>query len=342
MRELDAEIDVLNRSVDLQKKALDYVKAQHDLGAVSGSTSCSRQSLLDSDARAGATAAESARAIRARDRRARRHARAAVLDRARGDRAPAAADSARRAERRVATQARCRLGRARDGRRQRADRRREGGVLSEPHVERHGRLGEHAVRQPVQRAESDVDASARWSSQVLFDGGRRAADVDFANEGYVAAVANYRQTVLNAFQQVQDGIAGLSVLDGAAKQSHEAVDDAQRLLSLANDRYSGGLVAYLDVITAQQSAAHQRASGRADSRPADDRVGRAREGAGRRLGRDMTQRTTTQDMANADARRRRWLPRGELDRTRKQDARETRIVGLNKTVRTHCTPRGRA
>jgi outer membrane protein TolC len=48
-------------------------------------------------------------------------------------------------------------------------------------------------------------------------------------------------------------VTGLSVLDGAAKQSHAAVDDARKLLSLANDRYSGGLVAYLDVITAQQS-----------------------------------------------------------------------------------------
>jgi outer membrane protein TolC len=89
--------------------------------------------------------------------------------------------------------------------------------------------------------------------QVLFDGGRRAANVKFASEGYQATEATYRQTVLNAFQQVQDGITGLSVLDGAAKQSHEAVGDAQRLLSLATDRYSGGLVAYLDVITAQQS-----------------------------------------------------------------------------------------
>jgi outer membrane protein TolC len=89
--------------------------------------------------------------------------------------------------------------------------------------------------------------------QVVFDGGRRAANVKFASEGYQAAEAIYRQTVLNAFQQVQDGVTGLSVLDGASKQSHEAVADAQRLLSLANDRYSGGLVAYLDVITAQQS-----------------------------------------------------------------------------------------
>jgi multidrug efflux system outer membrane protein len=52
---------------------------------------------------------------------------------------------------------------------------------------------------------------------------------------------------------VQDGVTGLSVLDGAARQSHQAVIDSQSLLSLANDRYSGGLVAYLDVITAQQT-----------------------------------------------------------------------------------------
>lgn len=91
------------------------------------------------------------------------------------------------------------------------------------------------------------------ASQVLFDGGRRAANVQFASEGYKATEADYRQTVLNAFQQVQDGITGLAVLDGAAKQSEQAVADSQRLLALANDRYSGGLVAYLDVITAQQS-----------------------------------------------------------------------------------------
>jgi outer membrane protein TolC len=89
-------------------------------------------------------------------------------------------------------------------------------------------------------------------SQVVFDGGRRSANVKFASEGYQAAQANYRQTVLTAFQQVQDGVTGLSVLDGASRQSRDAVADAQRLLSLANDRYSGGLVAYLDVITAQQ------------------------------------------------------------------------------------------
>jgi outer membrane protein, multidrug efflux system len=89
-------------------------------------------------------------------------------------------------------------------------------------------------------------------SQVIFDGGRRKANVNFASEGYRVAEANYRQTVLNAFQEVQDGISGLSVLDDASKQAHAAVEDADRLLSLANDRYSGGLVAFLNVIAAQQ------------------------------------------------------------------------------------------
>lgn len=90
-------------------------------------------------------------------------------------------------------------------------------------------------------------------SQAVFDAGRREANLNYASAGYEQAQANYRQTVLNAFQQVQDGITGLSVLDAASKQAHAAVADAKRLLSLANDRYSGGLVAYLDVIDAQQS-----------------------------------------------------------------------------------------
>jgi len=89
--------------------------------------------------------------------------------------------------------------------------------------------------------------------QAVFDGGQRKANLAFANQGYRATVANYRQAVLSAFQQVQDGVTGLAVLALAASQSQAAVDDAKRLLSLANDRYSGGLVAYLDVISAQQS-----------------------------------------------------------------------------------------
>jgi outer membrane protein TolC len=116
------------------------------------------------------------------------------------------------------------------------------------------------------------------ASQVVFDGGRRSAAVDFANQGYVAAVANYRQTVLGAFQQVQDGIVGLSVLDGAQKKSHAAV---------ARERSLFGRPRRLSRRDHRAAAiAHERASGCADSRAAAHRVGGAREGTGRRVERE--------------------------------------------------------
>lgn len=66
------------------------------------------------------------------------------------------------------------------------------------------------------------------------------------------AQARYRQTVLDAMQQVQDGVTGLSVLDTAARQAHAAVDDARRLVDMAHERYAGGMTAFIDVISAQQ------------------------------------------------------------------------------------------
>jgi len=90
------------------------------------------------------------------------------------------------------------------------------------------------------------------AAQIVFDGGRRRAGVLYAQAGYDAALANYRETVLSAFQQVQDAVTGLSVLDSASQQAAAATRDAQKLLGLASDRYSGGLAAYIDVINAQE------------------------------------------------------------------------------------------
>ncbi|EDT41897.1 RND efflux system, outer membrane lipoprotein, NodT family [Burkholderia ambifaria MEX-5] len=89
-------------------------------------------------------------------------------------------------------------------------------------------------------------------SQPLFEGGKLKAGVDFAQAGYVAAQASYRQTVLTAFQEVQNAVTGLSVLAQAAQQASAAVDDARKLVSLAQDRYTGGLTPFIDVLTAQQ------------------------------------------------------------------------------------------
>ena len=90
-------------------------------------------------------------------------------------------------------------------------------------------------------------------AQPLISGGRIRAGVDFANGGYQDSVAQYRQTVLVAFQEVEDALAGLEVFAGAAKSQSSAVADSQRALDIALNRYTGGLVTYLDVVTAQQS-----------------------------------------------------------------------------------------
>jgi NodT family efflux transporter outer membrane factor (OMF) lipoprotein len=100
--------------------------------------------------------------------------------------------------------------------------------------------------------------SAIWSIaasalQPLFTGGRNRARLDFAKAGYADSVANYRETVLTSFQQVEDALSGLDALQNASQSQQRAVADADRALNLATVRYTGGLVTYLDVITAQET-----------------------------------------------------------------------------------------
>ena len=102
-------------------------------------------------------------------------------------------------------------------------------------------------------------ASRSWSagpsiSQTLFDFGRRGAALAGAEAAYDATVANYRQTVLAAFQEVEDDLANLRYLAEEAVQQQEAVVAAQQALSLENDRYKAGTDSYLNVITTQTIA----------------------------------------------------------------------------------------
>ena len=90
--------------------------------------------------------------------------------------------------------------------------------------------------------------------EPVIAGGRNRAQLDFARGGYQEAVANYRETALIAFQQVEDALSGLTTLAIAYESQQRAVADAERSLQLANARYSGGLVTYLDVITAEEQA----------------------------------------------------------------------------------------
>jgi outer membrane protein, multidrug efflux system len=90
-------------------------------------------------------------------------------------------------------------------------------------------------------------------AESIFTGGARRAQLQFAQAGYDATVANYRGTVLQAFREVQDSLTGLTILDQAFQSQQQAVDASRRNLDIATNRYKGGLVSYLDVVTAQQT-----------------------------------------------------------------------------------------
>jgi len=88
----------------------------------------------------------------------------------------------------------------------------------------------------------------------IFDGGRRRANLDQAIAGYDETVANYRQTVLTGFQQVEDNLAALRILEKEADTQQRAVVASHKYLDLSLTRYRGGITSYLEVTTAQSAS----------------------------------------------------------------------------------------
>ncbi len=89
--------------------------------------------------------------------------------------------------------------------------------------------------------------------QPILNGGRNRATYAATQAAYDESVANYRQSVLVAFQQVEDGLSSLNALSQAAASQTAAVNSSRRSLELSNNRYVGGVASYLDVITAQDA-----------------------------------------------------------------------------------------
>jgi NodT family efflux transporter outer membrane factor (OMF) lipoprotein len=108
--------------------------------------------------------------------------------------------------------------------------------------------------------------STFWSAgpaaaATLFDGGRRRAVSAQAQAGYDETVASYHETILRSLQEVEDSLATLRVLREEADIQASAVAAAERSLTLATNRYRGGVTSYLEVITAQNAAlSNQRAA----------------------------------------------------------------------------------
>jgi NodT family efflux transporter outer membrane factor (OMF) lipoprotein len=252
LRGIDVELDVLARSIELQRRALDFVAARHELGAASGLDEAQQQALLD------ATLVQVDVLRRQRD--PFEHAIATLTGRA----APQFALGPDLQERALPA---IPLGVPSDV----LERRPDVASAERAMAAANAQIGiARAAFYPSITIAPTLGVDSRslaslfdapsllWSlgvagAQTLFDGGRLRAGVDFASAGYEATVANYRRVVLNAMQEVEDGITGLAALDRASTQSERAVASARRVLELAAGRYQGGAATFLDVITAQQA-----------------------------------------------------------------------------------------
>lgn len=251
LRSLDSEIAVVQKAIAFEKEGLQLVEKRHNGGAVSGLDVAQQQTVLD--------AAETQLALLVQQRAQFEHALAVLQGLSPSEfKAPVRALDAeppavpialpsellqRRpdiatAERLVAS-ANAQIGVARSA--------------FYPSIT----LGGVGGVQSADITKLLDGPSAIWSVglaaiEPLFAGGRNRARLDSARASYDENVANYRETVLVAFQQVEDALAGLNALATASSSQQRAVSDAGRSLTLANARYTGGLVTYLDVITAQE------------------------------------------------------------------------------------------
>lgn len=121
-------------------------------------------------------------------------------------------------------------------------------------------------------ASSDLDNLLQWSSRTfllgplvgtilslpIFDGGRRDAALEHARARYEEDVAEYRQTVLQAFQEVEDGLASLRILGEQTQVQDAAVDQASRAAELSQIQYKEGSISYLDVLDADREVLVQK------------------------------------------------------------------------------------
>ncbi len=123
------------------------------------------------------------------------------------------------------------------------------------------------------------------AAQTLFDAGLTAAQVEAARATYTASVATYRQTVLTAFQQVEDQLAAIPILTREATVQVDAVKAAEQAVQIALNEYQAGTQNFTTVVTARGDGADGRGIPAVDARAAGARRREPDRRARRRLGR---------------------------------------------------------
>jgi NodT family efflux transporter outer membrane factor (OMF) lipoprotein len=253
LRELDSEIGILNRTVQALEKGFDLVNSRHNGGVASGLDVAEEETLLRTT--------QTQAVLRLQQRKQFEDAIAVLIGK------PAPDFHLASSELNAATPPPINAGLPSDllerrpdvaeAERQMASANAQIGVAKAayyPTVD----LFATAGPQVTDLAKLANLSSIFWAvganvSESIFTGGARRAQVQYAQAGFDANVANYRGTVLNAFREVQDDLTALNVFIRAQESQQQAVDAARRTLDISTNRYTGGLVSYLDVVTAQQN-----------------------------------------------------------------------------------------
>src|ERR1019366_4437460 len=252
LRELDREAGVVRQSVEIKQKGLDLVNHRHEGGVANGLEVAQQAALLDSTAtQLSLVQQQRAQFEHAIAALTGKSASASSVAEAPFDAAPPAIPTgvpSEILERRPDVAA---------GERQMAFENAQVGLAMAAFYS-HITLGGSGGWQSRDIATLLNAPSAFWSLggdllQPVFNGGRNRANLSATRAAYDESVANYRESVLVAFQQVEDGLSGLALLNQAAKTQAAAVADSRRALDIANSRYVGGVTTYLDVITAQSA-----------------------------------------------------------------------------------------
>ena len=252
LRQQDTEIGILNRTVDALTKGLQLVQSRHDGGVASGLDVAQEKAFLDS-ARAQAILlqqqrkqSEDAIAVLIGKPAPDFHLAPKEIESTPPDLAPGLPSDLLERRPDVA-----------EAERQMASTNAQIGVAKAAYYPSLNLFGGTGF-QTANVANLITGPSIFWAlganiAEPIFTGGTRRAQLQYAKAGYDASVASYRATVLNAFREVQDSVTGLTVLELAQQAQQSAVDSAKNTLDISTDRYKGGLVSYLDVVTAQQT-----------------------------------------------------------------------------------------
>jgi len=253
VRELDGESAVVRASIEAQQRSLDIISARHELGFATGLDLAQQQALL---------AASRAQLELLQDERAQNeHALATLLA------VPAPSFALPVQERFDWRVPAVPIGLPSDILQRRPD----VAAAERAMAAANARIG---VAKAAYFPTLELLPTAGWESNAMatllelpsrmwglgaaatgtvFNAGATGAAVRIAAGDYTAAVAFYRQTILTAMEEVENGIVGLTQLSRAEAESLASVTSAQRALDIANDRYAGGVDTFLDVFTAQQA-----------------------------------------------------------------------------------------